>query len=328
MGWATAGVLLLALLVYRPLIDAGFVYEDHTWQQATSQPASTWRPMRPLMHLSWWVQARYTPSPRAFHVANIALHLLLALLVGVLASRLRVSPLAAWLAGSMVLLHPLTVESVAYLSARTELFAAIGVVAACVLAVTAHGWRWLLVYGALVFGMAGKETAAMGLLLVPLTRWVVGQRWEIPLGVNVALLATAIADRGWLTLVNLGEAGGMRIEWLPWLLIQSTAVVRLTALSLVPWFGGFTVDYDYDLIPQAFRLVALLTLCGLPVLAWRLRKSQPMLAFGLAWMLIAVGPRLLIQTPRSYFNEHQFSVGFIGFAIAGASLTGQAEPRR
>lgn len=322
----TAALALVALAAFSPLRSAGMVYEDRTWIAATAQPATTWLPMRPLMHVSWWFQSRYTPSPQAFHALNLALHVTLALLVALLAWRLSAGALSVWLAGALTLLHPMTVESVAYLSARTELFAAIGVVGACALSVHARGWRWLLVYAALAFGMAGKETAAIGFLLIPLTRWAVGRDWYPSLVLGSFALAWGISLKGgWSEVIALGEVGSwMHTDWLSWLLIQSTATVRLISLSLIPFFGGFTVDYDYDLIPHTLRLAALLTLTAIPVLAWKVRHTRPLLAFGLAWMLIAVAPRLIVQTPRSYLNEHQFLVAFLGLAIAGASLTQKA----
>lgn len=119
--------------------------------------------------------------------------------------------------------------------------------------------------------------------------------------------------------INVGEAPGVTVTWDRWLLLQAAAAHRLLGLVVVPI--GLTVDYDYDALaqPQA-GVLGLVTLGGLACLAWRVRQRRPRVAFGLAWVLIVIAPRLVIQTPRSYFSEHQLYLALVGVAMVVGSL--------
>ena len=297
----TVGLTLWAYAAH--VQTAGHVYEDRTWlarDVSTSRPLTAW---------SW----QHVNSPQASHALNVGLHLWVCVLAGLLAWQLGLSALAGAAVGSLLAVHPVTVEAVAYAASRAELFAALSVLGACLLAIRGSWW---LVVPVVLLGLASKETAAVALLLIPLARWATRQTWKMPaLTCACALAALISVTGGWLRLVNLGEAAGMQETWLPWLLVQSTAAVRLMGLTLWPFFGGFTVDYDYDAIGHMWRYGALLTLIGVAGLAWTLRR-QRLVAFGLAWMLLAVLPRLLVQTPRSYLNEHQWLLAGIGLLIA------------
>ena len=320
------GVLVLLLAyAYRPLTHAGFVYEDARWRQLES-PGLTLRD-RPLMAWSWWAHTRWTQSPQAFHAVNLGLHLLVAVLFGVLLCRLGLSWMAAAFGAALLALHPLGSEPVAYLSARPELFAAIGIVGACVLALTS--WRWwtaVPVLGAVLFGLAGKETALVVLLLLPFLLW--RQRHPVtPWAVLVSLwLLTCglVLSGGWTSVINRGEATGMSgVAWFPWLATQATAAVRLagqTLFSLLPATSALTVDYDYDLLAGWVRLGSVLALLACGALAYRQRVQRPLVTIGLGWFLLALLPRLMVQTPRGYLNEHQFYVPFMGLLIVAVSL--------
>ena len=81
-----------------------------------------------------------------------------------------------------------------------------------------------------------------------------------------------------------------------------------------------TVDYDYDVVALWVRYAALAGLVALAGLAWSQRSRRPLVTFGLAWTLLAILPRFIVQTPRGILNEHQFLTPLIGLVIAGAAL--------
>lgn len=154
-----------------------WLYEDVLWRAQGFE--WRWEP-RALTQASWYVLGKVAPGPTAARVANLALHGIVAVLVWHLARRLRLSSLGAYLAAGVVLLHPLTVETVAYAAQRGELFAAIGVVTACLVA-TGRWWQWptaLGIVAAVLFGVLGKESAVVALGLVPLTMWARGHYGE------------------------------------------------------------------------------------------------------------------------------------------------------
>lgn len=301
---AVIAILLLVLWAYAAIWTAGFVYEDRAYRDAVAA-GSSWRP------LTLWTWA-LAPTPISAHALNLGLHLVVAALLGWLVLMLGSSHLAGWAATAIFAVHPLTVEAVAYASGRAELLAAIGVILACLCAVKG---RWWLCAGCLAFGLAGKESAVVGLLLVPLVAWRSNrERW--PAVMALALILAGIAFVGWSDLINRGEANGFTTTWGAWLLVQSTAVIRLITQAVLPL--SLTVDFDYDAVPLLVRIVSLVALLGLA--AFALSQRRTLVGIGLLWCLLAVSPRLAAQTPKSYLNEHQFYTPFAGLVIAGAGL--------
>ena len=131
------------------------------------------------------------------------------------------------------------------------------------------------------------------------------------------VMATAVDWQVASALVNIGESQAMRTTLVSWLFLQASAAYRLIGLTL--WPVGLTVDADIDLIPLVFQWFAGAALCGMVALTGVLHRRQPLVAYGLAWYLVSLVPRLIIQTPRSYLNEHQFYVPLMGLDLAGVA---------
>ena len=68
-------------------------------------------------------------DPRSFHVVNVLLHAANAVLLLYLAIALGFAPFAAWAAAAIFAFHPLAVETVHYVSSRSEGLMALGVLA-------------------------------------------------------------------------------------------------------------------------------------------------------------------------------------------------------
>ena len=77
---------------------------------------------RPLMtigfSLCYWI---FGPSAYGFHLASLLLHAAVVLVLFLLAGRLLRDPVAAFVAASLFALHPVHVESVAWISAVTDI---------------------------------------------------------------------------------------------------------------------------------------------------------------------------------------------------------------
>jgi Flp pilus assembly protein TadD len=122
------GLLLVAAIffVYRPVWHAGFIWDDDAhvtkpelrsldglgriWIQlgATHQ-------YYPLVHSAFWVEHRlWGDWPPGYHLVNIGLHAVLVLLLVKVLRQLKIP--GAWLAAAIFALHPVQVESVAWVS--------------------------------------------------------------------------------------------------------------------------------------------------------------------------------------------------------------------
>jgi tetratricopeptide (TPR) repeat protein len=120
----------MTLLVYIPAIQGGFVWDDDN--HVTNNPglkslgglAEIWldplsgrHQYYPVVFTSFWVEYQlWGPRPAGYHVVNVLLHGLSAVLLWLLLRRLKVP--GGWLAAMIFALHPVQVESVAWITER------------------------------------------------------------------------------------------------------------------------------------------------------------------------------------------------------------------
>ncbi|HVW21473.1 MAG TPA: tetratricopeptide repeat protein [Opitutaceae bacterium] len=80
----------------------------------------------PLLHTAFWVQHRlWGDAPLGYHLANVLFHALSACLFAGLLRRLDLPAFGCWLAGLLFALHPICVESVAWVSEEKNTFSLI-----------------------------------------------------------------------------------------------------------------------------------------------------------------------------------------------------------
>jgi protein O-mannosyl-transferase len=125
------GILLVAaiLAAYQPAWHAGYIWDDDvyvTQDELLTAPDGLWRIWFSLDSPSQYFPLVYTTfrieygfwglNPAGYHWVNILLHSVNALLVWWLLARLKVP--GAWLAAAIFALHPVQVESVAWITER------------------------------------------------------------------------------------------------------------------------------------------------------------------------------------------------------------------
>ncbi|HEX8521676.1 MAG TPA: tetratricopeptide repeat protein [Tepidisphaeraceae bacterium] len=145
-----AGVMLLAVLVvFSPAIRGKFIWDDDRhvdrnlalrspeglgtiWFSPGARspvPGFFYPPQYyPLTHTSYWLEYQLAPKapdldPTIFHVTNLVLHGIGALLLWFLLRRLGIP--GAWLAATLWAVHPLQAESAAWISERKNVLAGV-----------------------------------------------------------------------------------------------------------------------------------------------------------------------------------------------------------
>src|SRR5688500_15867920 len=131
---AAATVVLLTLVAYIPALRAGYIWDDpqyvlenltlrsprglaQIWLVPTATPQ-----YYPLVHTTFWVEYQlWGPDrPAGFHLLNVLLHAANALLVWRVLRRLGLpgGEPTAWAVAAVFALHPVHVESVAWITER------------------------------------------------------------------------------------------------------------------------------------------------------------------------------------------------------------------
>ncbi len=326
-------VLVVVALVYLPLVGAGYVWDDHALIEANGVlDAPTWSGV--FEHDLWWGTGGYRTAyyrpfltvtllvdryllgarPWTAHLHSLAWHLIATGLVGVAVGR-HASARAAAVAAAVFGLHPIQSEAVAWISARNDLLAGVGVLGAIV----AGGRRNLpLTALATCFAMLAKESGAMTPLL--LMAW--GYAWSkrVPGAVLVASLTgllLAVVLRGNATLGDPTAAFpfGSRDPLTPaWTLVHTVSWFvwpwPLTSTSTV--YGG-----PPGVVAGVAALVALLS-AGVAI-RQEPRRAGLLTAFALVSFAPSVGGLLLYQT----VGERYLYLPLIGVAaLAGPILAG------
>jgi hypothetical protein len=122
-------IVLLTLLAYIPAMCGGYIWDDnaHITDNATLRSsdglAKIWFNPKvlpqyyPLVHTTFWVEYHlWQLHPFGYHLVNVLLHAFNAILLLLVLRYLRVP--GAWLAAAFFALHPVQVESVAWITER------------------------------------------------------------------------------------------------------------------------------------------------------------------------------------------------------------------
>ncbi len=178
--WTSAKICALSLLgiiVYLPILSAPYLYDDHRLINASQtvfsesanpleghsfqqEVLALMKQPRPLRQLSHVVDRKiFGDSPTPAHVVNILLHALVALMGYLLLRKIGISREVAWLASFIFLLLPICVESVAVVSHRKEMLAALFVLLGLRFALQGGFMAWMKAGLCFALAVAGKETA-------------------------------------------------------------------------------------------------------------------------------------------------------------------------
>jgi Flp pilus assembly protein TadD len=140
-AWLVGALVLgLTLLAYLPVWHAGFVWDDdghvtrvdlrsvHGLWRIWFEPGAT-QQYYPFLHSAFWLEHRtWGDAPLGYHLANVVLHALAATLLYCLLRRLALP--GALFAACAFALHPVCVESVAWISEQKNTLSAVFCLAA------------------------------------------------------------------------------------------------------------------------------------------------------------------------------------------------------
>lgn len=260
--WVALAVALLAVVAYWPALQAGWIWDDDSYVTANTVVQTpegivdAWVPGRtpqyyPLVFVSFWTQhALHGMNPMGFHLVNLLLHLGSSLLLWRLLRALGVP--GAGIAAVVFALHPMQVESVAWVTERKNtlsLFFALGSVRAWLRfaddprGFTAKAGWWGLSLCLFLLAMLSKTTAVavpVAIVVVELWRRRAGRGRTLALVAPYFALGIALAAV--TVFVEATQVGASGTEF------ERSAVDRLLQASMAWWFYIRTWAFPNDLL--------------------------------------------------------------------------------
>ncbi len=349
-GWKSwlflVGLVAAVFLVYQPAWHGGYLFDDN---QHVTRPElrslhglhriwfeiGTFDRYYPLLDSLFWFQHRLWGDALGYHLVNLALHSAAAILMLLILRRLKVP--GAYLAAAIFALHPVNVESVAWISELKNTLSGVFFLSAIFVYLRFDQTRKLTWYFCAfgLFGLAllSKTTAVMLPAVLPVILWWQRGRLSlkkdllplIPFFLCSAIaglltiwvernLAGAVSELANLTLVERGLIAGRAI----WFYLGKLIWPVNLMLVYPRWQISSGAGWQY-LFPVAVGILL--------ALVWRLRRWSRGPVAGILFFVITLFPLLgflnLNFFRYSFVADHfQYlaSLGIITLFSAGATL--------
>src|SRR6266567_7900260 len=333
---------LVTLLVYVPVFQAQFIgYDDPDYVTANPHVLSgiTLANLRwafvtshtgnwhPVTWISLMLNSQYLGSSAgAFHAVNLLLHVANTLLLFLWLCRATEAKWRGALVAALFALHPLHVESVAWISERKDVLSALFWILALIVytdyAKTGRISRYFFALLLFSIGLMAKPMlVSLPFVLLLLDYWPLrrfAERRTFGLLIEkLPFLALSIASSG-VTLLVQREHAMPALDKVPIFLRLENAV-----LAYVAYIGkmfsptGLAVIYPYNLHPSAIRaLLSLATLVVVSAAVIRIGRHKPYLFTGWFWFLITLAPVIgIVQVGSQSMADRYTYVPLIGLFV-------------
>jgi len=354
--WAAlGGLLLLSFAAYLPALQGGFIWDDDAY--VSENPllrdadglgriwTTTESPQYyPLVFTSFWLEYHlWGLDPAGYHAVNVALHALNAFLVGLLLRALGVR--GAWWVAVLFAVHPVHVESVAWITERKNVLSALFYLLALLgyLRFERDGRRrfYFLALAAFVCALLSKTVTSTLPVVILLVLYYVNRRVSrvdllrllpfFTLAVTMGLVTVALEEE------MVGVVRGEFQFGLPQrLLVACRALFFYAGKLVVPWPLVFNYPrWNLGAGPLVWLWPPLgVALAGVLMVAlWRRRRRGPVLAvlFYAVTLFPALGLFNVYPFRYSFVADHfQYlaSLGILVLVVQAGILAAEAAARR
>jgi protein O-mannosyl-transferase len=307
-----------------PMVQGGLTLRGVDWAM-TALTSANWHP---LTWISLMLDRQiYGIGPMGYHLTNLLLHIANTVLLLLVLTLMTKSLWKSAVVAALFALHPLHVESVAWISERKDVLSTFF----WMLTMLAY-WRYsrrpgiggyALVVVLLALGLTAKPmlvSLPLMLLLMdwwPLGRFKGGSPWKLILEKVPLILLTAASSVVTMIAQRHGSAI-IGLEELPLVPRLGNAVFAYTEyLAKVVWPAGLSFFYTpTHMISASQAMLLLLVLILISLVAMRLGKRRPYLAVGWLWYVITLVPVIgIVQVGAQCMADRYTYVPLIGIFI-------------
>ncbi len=307
-----------------PRVYDGFSAEGLRWAMGTYRMGN-WHPLTWYSHML--VGEIGGSNPGVHHAGNLALHIANSLLLFWVLFRMTGAPRRSFVVAALFALHPLHVESVAWISARKDVLSTLF----WLLTMWAYlGYvrrpspgRYLPVLGFFALGLMSKAmlvTLPAVLLLIDL--WPLDRKRHPRLLLEkLPLLAVSLAAS---YVAVLAQSGAGAVKTLDALSVPARMINAVIACSGYVWKMlvpiKLSIFYPHDSDPALWVVLVSGLFVGVATyLALHLRKTHPYVLFGWSWYLISLLPVIgIVQIGAQSMADRYTYLPLIGLFVVAA----------
>lgn len=337
---AALGALLLVFAIYDPALNGPFVLDDRNLPFFTPGferlPLLAWLGnTRPVLMLSFWLNFQSSGTePYTYHVTNVFLHFLTAILLSLIAARLLewagvkdgiARPTLGAFAGALFLVHPLQTESVAYVASRSDVLSTLFYYGAyCVFLyrrTEVISWvRALTVLGLFGAAVLSKQPALTLPLLLLFTDlyWVPGG-FRANLRLYGMLAVTGLAGAIYVVRGLLAADTVLHVQGLTpitYFLTECRVVWTYVRFFFLPF--GQNADPDVAVSQNLLdhgAILAVVAWLAVVAAAWFYRRRWPLASFGVFTFLLLMAPTSSVIPIADVLQERRLYLPFLGLAL-------------
>jgi protein O-mannosyl-transferase len=340
--WAM--IFAVTLVAHLPALQGGQLWDDdgHLTKPALQSLHGLWRiwfelgatqQYYPLLHSAFWIEHRiWGDAMVGYHLTNVVLHAISACLIVLIMRRLSLP--GAWLAGFVFTVHPVYVESVAWISEQKSTLSGVFYLAALLVYLRfdedRRNSKYLLALGLFVLAMLSKSvTATLPVVILVIFWWRRGRlEWKRDVRPLLPWFAIGISGglfTAWVERTYIGARGAdFLLTPAQRILIAGRAICFYFGKLL--WPSNLTFFYPrWNVDPGAwqqwlFPVVVLAVLVGLGFVATR--RRGPLASFFLfsATLFPVLGFLNVFPFRYSYVADHFQYLASLGIIAPGIAL--------